>query len=58
MDFKNDSVDAGSGLYYKESRGIKKPVAVNISFGNTYGSHDGTSLLERYLNTVSNGGKM
>lgn len=31
----------------------KQPVAINISFGNTYGSHDGTSLLERYLNTVS-----
>ena len=30
-----------------------KPIAINISFGNTYGSHDGTSLLERYLNTVS-----
>ena len=32
---------------------LRMPVAVNISFGNTYGSHDGTSLLERYLNTVS-----
>ncbi len=30
------------------------PVAVNISFGNTYGSHDGTSLLERYLDDMSN----
>lgn len=26
---------------------LGKPVAVNISFGNTYGSHDGTSLIER-----------
>ena len=29
------------------------PVAVNISFGNTYGSHDGTSLLERFLDDMS-----
>lgn len=33
------------------------PVAVNISFGNTYGSHDGTSLLETYMDAVSNFGK-
>lgn len=30
------------------------PVSVNISFGNTYGSHDGTSLLERFLDDISN----
>ncbi len=29
------------------------PVAVNLSFGNNYGSHDGTSLLETYLNGIS-----
>ncbi len=32
---------------------LGKPVAVNISFGNTYGSHDGTSLIERFLNDIS-----
>ena len=32
---------------------LKMPVAVNISFGNTYGSHDGTSLVERFLNDIS-----
>lgn len=30
------------------------PAAVNISFGNTYGSHDGTSLLERFIDDISN----
>lgn len=30
------------------------PVAINISFGNTYGSHDGTTLLERFLDDISN----
>ena len=29
------------------------PVAVNLSFGNNYGSHDGASLLETYLDNVS-----
>lgn len=33
------------------------PVAINISFGNTYGSHDGTSLLERYIDDVANLGR-
>ena len=32
----------------------RMPVAVNISFGNTYGSHDGTSLLERFIDDISN----
>lgn len=30
------------------------PVAVNISFGNTYGAHDGTSLLETYITDMAN----
>lgn len=32
----------------------KMPVAINLSFGNTYGSHTGTSLLETYMNDISN----
>lgn len=43
----------GVDYIIRKAEELKKPVAVNISFGNTYGSHDGTSLLERYLNTVS-----
>ena len=31
----------------------KKPLAVNVSFGNSYGPHDGTGLLERYIDCVS-----
>lgn len=34
-----------------------KPVAVNLSFGNTYGSHDGTSLLERFIDDISEIGR-
>ena len=33
---------------------LRMPVAVNISFGNTYGSHDGSSLLERFIDDISN----
>lgn len=33
------------------------PVVINLSFGNTYGSHDGTSLLETFLDDISNYGK-
>ena len=29
------------------------PIAINLSFGNTYGSHQGDSLLETYLNNAS-----
>lgn len=35
----------------------EQPVAVNISFGNTYGSHEGTSLLETYIDGISNFGR-
>lgn len=30
------------------------PVAINISFGNTYGAHNGTSLLETYITDMAN----
>lgn len=33
------------------------PVAVNLSFGNNYGSHDGTNLLETYINDISRFGR-
>lgn len=33
------------------------PMAMNISFGNSYGAHNGQSLLERYLDSVAGVGK-
>ena len=33
---------------------FRMPVAINLSFGNTYGSHDGRSLVERYIDDLSN----
>lgn len=31
-----------------------RPIALNLSFGNNYGSHSGTSLIETYLNDMAN----
>lgn len=36
---------------------MKKPIAINLSFGNNYGSHQGTSLLETYLDQVADMGR-
>ena len=41
----------------KKAVAMRQPIAVNISFGNTYGSHDGTSLLERFLDNASEVGR-
>lgn len=30
------------------------PVSINLSFGNTYGPHDGSSLLERFIEDIAN----
>lgn len=57
---------AGSGSYPRTTqlmRGIAyalgkaqelgMPLAVNLSFGNSYGAHDGSSLLERFMDNAS-----
>ena len=41
----------------KKAVSLNQPLSVNLSFGNTYGSHDGTSLLERFIDDISNYGK-
>lgn len=41
----------------KEAVRLGLPLVVNLSFGNTYGSHDGTSLLETFLNEISGVGR-
>lgn len=48
---------AGIDYAVRKSIELKMPLAINISFGNTYGSHDGTSLLERYIDDVANLGR-
>ncbi len=41
----------------KKAVELAMPVAVNLSFGNTYGAHNGTSLLERFIDNVSEIGR-
>ena len=44
-------------LVVRRAQDMNRPLAVNISFGNTYGSHDGTSLLETFINDMSGIGR-
>lgn len=37
----------------KKAQEMGMPVAINMSFGNNYGAHDGSSLLERFLDNAS-----
>ncbi|NLJ89600.1 MAG: S8 family peptidase [Clostridiales bacterium] len=34
-----------------------KPIAINLSFGNNYGAHNGSSILESYINDISSFGR-
>lgn len=34
------------------------PMVINLSFGNNYGAHDGTTLLETYLNSITGLGRI
>ena len=36
---------------------LQMPLVINLSFGNSYGAHDGSSLLERFLDNVSEIGR-
>ncbi len=38
----------------QKSLELQMPMAVNMSFGNNYGSHSGTALLESYINDMAN----
>lgn len=53
------TVELMQGIDYvmKKSLEYQMPISINVSFGNNYGSHDGTSLLERYIDDMSNRGR-
>lgn len=42
---------------YRKAEEFGMPMAVNISFGNAYGSHRGTSLLETYIDMMAARGR-
>lgn len=42
----------------KQANQYNMPLSMNLSFGNTYGSHDGTSLLSTYLDSVIDGNRI
>ena len=44
----------GIDYVIRKAQELRMPVAVNISFGNTYGARDGTSLLEQFIDDISN----
>ncbi len=50
------TIELMEGVDYaiKKALEYKMPIVVNISFGNSYGPHDGTALVERFLDDISN----
>lgn len=47
----------GIDYLVRQSLSLGRPIAINISFGNNYGSHQGDSLLETYISNVANVGR-
>ena len=47
------------GVTYAVNKAIAlgMPLVINLSFGNSYGSHDGSSLLERFLDNAAEIGR-
>lgn len=41
----------------RKAQELQMPLAVNLSFGNSYGAHDGSSLLERFLDNAAEIGR-
>lgn len=48
----------GVDYLVRQAIALNRPMVINLSFGNNYGSHRGDSLLETYLDTVSSLGRL
>lgn len=48
----------GIDYLVRQSLALGRPMVINLSFGNNYGSHRGDSLLETYIDTVANMGRL
>ncbi|MGI5983924.1 MAG: S8 family peptidase [Sakamotonia sp.] len=55
---RTTQVMEGLDFLAKKSMELGRPMAVNVSFGNSYGSHDGTELLERFMDSLALMGRM
>ncbi len=41
----------------RKAQELQMPLAINLSFGNSYGAHDGSSLLERFMDNAAEIGR-
>ena len=41
----------------RKAQELRMPLVINLSFGNSYGAHDGSSLLERFLDNAAEIGR-
>ncbi|MDO4308642.1 MAG: S8 family peptidase [Eubacteriales bacterium] len=48
----------GIDYLVRQALALGRPMVINLSFGNNYGSHRGDSLLETYIDNVSNMGRL
>lgn len=53
------TTDIMRGITYvlRKAQELGRPVAINLSIGDTYGAHDGTSLLERFIDAACETGR-
>lgn len=53
------TTDLMRGISYVAQKAgeLGRPVVMNLSIGDTYGAHDGTSLLERFIDSVCDNGR-
>ena len=53
------TTDLMRGITYaiRRAEELERPVVINISIGDTYGAHDGTSLIERFIDSVCDNGR-
>ena len=54
---KTTQVMKGIDFVVRKSLELGRPIAVNLSFGNSYGSHDGNGLFERYIDQLAEIGR-
>lgn len=55
---RTTQVMEGLDFVVRAAQALGRPLAVNLSFGNTYGSHDGNGLLERFLDSLTEMGEV